>query len=104
MNVTYEDRNGKTWRFNLNATPYQTLLFRRVLGVVRTVTQRVALTLAYLADLDENDAFLSDVEGTVLSALAEKYGATPPPAPAPPPRPRRTEAPQERAPYWWENL
>ena len=103
MNVTYQDRNGKSWRFNLNATPYQAVLFRRVLAAVRTVSQRVSLTLAYLADLDENDAFLSDVEGTVLSALSERYADGAPVDPPPIPRPTPTDA-DEREPYYWEKF
>lgn len=107
MNVTYQDRNGETWRFNVDGTPYQAILFRRVLCAVRSVSQRVALTLPYLADVEGNDAFLSDVEGAVLSALSERYAPTPPapqPATAPRPAPQDTDAPQERAPYWWENI
>lgn len=83
MNMTYKDRNGKVLGFDLNVTPYQAVLLRRVLNAVRATVQRLALTLPYLADVDENDAFLSDVEGTVLSALSERYAL-----------PRPTDAPQ----------
>lgn len=107
MNVTYQDRNGETWRFDVDGTPYQAILFRRVLAAVRSVSQREALSLSYLADADANDAFLSDVEGAVLSALSKRYAATPPapqPAPVPRPEPQDTDATQERGPYWWENI
>lgn len=81
MNVTYEDRNGKAWRFNVDATPYQTLLFRRVLYAVRNVAQREQLSLSYLAAAEDNDAFLSNVEAVVLAALSERFTATPTPTP-----------------------
>lgn len=79
--MTYEDRNGKAWRFNVDATPYQTLLFRRVLYAVRNVAQREQLSLSYLAAAEDNDAFLSNVEAVVLAALSERFTATPTPTP-----------------------
>lgn len=119
MNVTYEDRNGKAWRFDVTATPYQTLLFRRVLCAVRDVARREALSLSYLADADANDAFLSTVEGVVLSALAERYKTPTASTPAPTPYPTLKPQPQpvaevdvdqdtdednERKTYYWENF
>lgn len=101
MNVEYRDRRGKVWRFDVAATPYQALLFRRVLYAVRNVAQRENLSLTYLADADNNDAFLSNVEAVVLAALSDRYAP-----PAPPPQPARAveaeDEPPERKPYYWE--
>lgn len=108
MNVTYNDRNGKAWRFEVDATPYQTLLFRRVLSAVRTVARREALSLVYLADADANEAFLSAVEGVVLSALSDRYAPPTPPTPAPVPSPQpppvtvTNQDTDEREQYYWE--
>lgn len=115
MNVTHQDRNGKAWRFDVDATPYQTLLFRRVLRAIRDVGRGgEALSLSYLADADANDAFLSTVEGVVLSALSDRYRTptastpTPPPNPTPKPQPRPVaeadtdQDRDERKPYYWE--
>lgn len=112
MIVTHKDRDGKTWRFAVDVTPYQAGLFRRVLYAFRNVVKAEGLTLAYLADLERNDAFLSEVEAVVLSALYARF-----PAPQEPPRPARgngsgdvpaptvsTNPEPERKPYYWENF
>jgi len=115
--VTHQDRNGKAWRFDVDATPYQTLLFRRVLRAIRDVGRGAeALSLSYLADADANDAFLSTVEGVVLSALSDRYKTPTASTPAPPPKPQprpvaeagtntntdTNQDPDERKPYYWE--
>lgn len=111
--MTHQDRNGKAWRFDVDATPYQTLLFRRVLRAIRDVGRGgEALSLSYLADAEANDAFLSTVEGVVLSALSDRYktptASTPAPPPKPQPRPdtdtdtNTNQDPDERKPYYWE--
>lgn len=112
MIVTHKDRGGKTWRFAVDVTPYQAGLFRRALYAFRNVVKAEGLTLAYLADLEQNDAFLSEVEAVVLSALYARFPApdpTParPPAtaqPAPPSGSADTDREQERKPYYWENF
>lgn len=120
MNVTYQDRHGKAWRFDVPATPYQTLLFLRVLRAVHNVGGGAeTLSLSYLADAEANDAFLSAVEGVVLSALYDRF----PPQPQEPqrtveeqptPRPAKltaeaaadpdTDEHVERKTYYWENF
>ena len=115
MNVTYKDRNGKAWAFDVTATPYQAVLFRRVLYAVRSVAQREQFSLSYLANADENDAFLSKVEGAVLSGLLDHYAPTPQEPPTPPyptltekgkllptPREATEDAGEDRKPYYWE--
>ena len=112
MIVTHKDRNGKAWRFDLrDATPYQMGLFRRVLYSVRNVVKAEGLTLAYLADLYGNDAFLDEIEAAVLAALSQRF-----PAPQEPPRPSKVSgtpatstadtkrADDEPTRYYWENF
>jgi len=118
MIVTHKDRNGKAWRFDLrDATPYQMGLFRRVVYAVRNVVKAEGLTLAYLANLDGNDAFLDEIEAAVLSALSQRF-----PAPQEQARPARVSgtvnvnpstvsgtvntnrADDEPTRYYWENF
>lgn len=100
MNATYDDLNGKVWRFTVNGTPYQLLLFRKVLNALRRAVRAEQLTLSYLADVESNDAFVAEVEAAALSGLAARYPDTsqPPPPPTSPPQP--VEA-APRKPYYY---
>lgn len=55
----------------MDCTPYQAVLLRRMLSAIRSVGSREGLTLSYLANAAENDAFLAAAENAVLEALKD---------------------------------
>ena len=85
MNATYDDMNGRAWRFQVTGTPYQLLLFRKTLAALRRAVRAEQLTLSYLADPEGNDAFVAEVEAAALAGLAARYPDTSTPPPPPPP-------------------
>ena len=100
--MTYTDRRGNPWRFKV-PTVYQSLLLARTLRAARSVGTRERLTLGYLAEAEENDAFLDEIETTMLSALSKRYPAQVQAPPQPlPPDPAATTEIEEREPYYWE--
>lgn len=126
MNVYYTDTQGRKWAFAVEGTPYQIRLFRRVLSALRGVTGGERLSLSYLADTFNNDAFTAEVEAVALSALSQRFPVDPQGFTPPPPftstaqdqeqadavtvsrsdadTGKDTEAENERITYYWENF
>lgn len=99
MRITHVDRTGKPWALDLNCTPVQGRMVKRLLEFVRCLGNREELTVTYLAEWEANTAFRNSLEHVVLSALREWDGTLkePPqpleePTPTPEPEPPTTTA------------
>ena len=123
MVIRHKDRTGKTWTFQIDCTPVQGRVVKRLLEFVRCIGNREELTVTYLADWEANTAFRNTLEHVVLSAVQEWDGtllAEPQlfeePEPTPEPEPPTTTATTPptfstnkrdddgQIHYYWENF